>query len=493
MSLTQNIKDDCENLGNTIVLSHEAFEEESNITTNNSTDNQRLFLRVGKPGKLFLEPHYTAFTKTNLGSIPSKIEKTLIKTEESVPITITLNKNIRKNIDTSEDDQTSRDYRNSSTSFSSKGYGVGFVSQVPRFQNNRIILPGPGHYSPDKILSVENDVNKSIFGKSLFLDNNTKSLQLLNNDDNHFFTSQELLKRLKNQQYNNRYLNNLTYDSFSNNNNASNISNSDEKKGNYFFDSKVKKFSGGMFDTGNKNPGPGRYFVNTDFKIKNKNRKSPDFMEPTKKKESPEKNFGLLKNNEKKIGFNLIDNKKNGKISTFWNGAPSFGNSYDFGKTIKNGKKMKETDNNYEYIFSNNMVKIPDNATSMNLKKLATLRFRTKDNFNIKDKKDGSLTKSRYRYDFTYDKDKNENSDLIMKDLLKFRRKDFFGLAPPRWDEGIFHDNGSHFQIPGPAYYDPKFQSPKRSFNFNTKDFIFTNSVPFKEVKKYEPYSSVSK
>ena len=493
MSLTQNIKDDCENLGNTIVLSHEAFEEESNITTNNSTDNQRLFLRVGKPGKLFLEPHYTAFTKTNLGSIPSKIEKTLIKTEESVPITITLNKNIRKNNDISEDDQTSRDYRNSSTSFSSKGYGVGFVSQVPRFQNNRIILPGPGHYSPDKILSVENDVNKSIFGKSLFLDNNTKSLQLLNNDDNHFFTSQELLKRLKNQQYNNRYLNNLTNDSFSNNNNASNISNSDEKKGNYFFDSKVKKFSGGMFDIDNKNPGPGRYFVNTDFKIKNKNRKSPDFMELTKKRESPEKNFGLLKNNEKKIGFNLIDNKKNGKISTFWNGAPSFGNSYDFGKTIKNGKKMKETDNNYDYIFSNNMVKIPDNATSMNLKKLATLRFRTKDNFNIKDKKDGSLTKSRYRYDFTFDKDKNENSDLIMKDLLKFRRKDFFGLAPPRWDEGIFHDNGSHFQIPGPAYYDPKYQSPKRSFNLNTKDFIFTNSVPFKEVKKYEPYSSLSK
>ena len=490
MSLTQNIKDDCENLGNTILLSHEAFEEESNITTNNSTDNQRLFLRVGKPGKLFLEPLYTAFTKTSLGSIPSKLEKTLIKTEESVPITITLNKNIRKNNNALEDEQNNRDFRSSSTSFSSKGYGVGFVSQVPRFQNNRIILPGPGHYSPDKILSVENDVNKSNFGKSLFLDNNTKSLLLLNND-NQFFTSQELIKRLRNQQYNNRYLNNSTFDSFSNNNNASNISNSDEKKGNYFFDSKVKKFSGGMFDTGNKNPGPGRYFVNTDFKIKNKNRKSPDFMEPTKKKESPEKNFGLLDNNEKKIGFNLIDNKKNGKISTFWNGAPSFGKSYDFGKTIKNGKKMKVTENNYEYIFNNKMVKIPDKATSINLKKLATLRFRTKDNFNLKEKKFGSLTKS--RYDFTYDKDKNENNNLIMKDLLKFRRKDFFGLAPPRWDEGIFHDNGSHFQIPGPAYYDPKYQSPKRSFNFNTKDFIFTNSVPFKEVKKYEPYSSVSK
>ena len=490
MSLTQNLKDDCENLGNTIVLSHEAFEEESNITTNNSTDNQRLFLRVGKPGKLFLEPNYTAFTKTNLGSIPSKIEKTLIKTEESIPITITLNKNIRKNNDSSTDEQTNKDYRSSSTSFSSKGYGVGFLSQVPRFQNDRIILPGPGQYSPDKILSVENDVNKSIFGKSLFLDNNTKSLLLLNND-NQFFTSQEILKRIKNKQYNNRYLNNHTYDSFSNNNNASNISNNDEKKGNYFFDSKVKKFSGGMFDTGNKNPGPGRYFINTDFKIKNKNRKSPDFMEPTKKKESPEKNFGLLNNNEKKIGFNLIDNKKNGKITTFWKGTPPLGNSYDFGKTIKNLKKLKETENNYEYIFNNNMVKIPDNATSMKLKKLATSRFRTKDHFSIKDKKDGSLTKS--RYDYTYDKDKHETNNYILKDLLKFRRKDFFGLAPPRWDEGIFHDNGSHFQIPGPAYYDPKYQSPKRSFNFNTKDFIFTNSVPFKEVKKYEPYSSVSK
>lgn len=488
MSLTQNLKDDCENLGNTIVLSHEAFDDESNITTNNSTDNQRLFLRVGKPGKLFLEPHYTAFTKTNLGSIPSKIEKTLIKTEESIPITITLNKNIRKN-NNSTDEQTNKDYRSSSTSFSSKGYGVGFVSQVPRFQNYRIILPGPGQYSPDKVLSVENDVNKSIFGQSLFLDNNTKSLQFLNNNEQ-FFTSQELLKRLKNQQYNNRYLNNLTYDSFSNNN-PNNANNSEEKKGNYFFDSKVKKFSGGMFDTGNNNPGPGRYFVDTNFKIKNKNRKSPDFMEPTKKKESPEKNFGLLDNNGKKIGFNLIDNKKNGKISTFWNGAPSFGSSYDFGKTIKNGKKLKEIENNYEYIFNNKMVKIPDNATSMNLKKLATLRFRTKDNFNIKDKKDANLTKS--KYDFYFDKDKNENYDLITKDLLKFRRKDFFGLAPPRWDEGIFHDNASHFQIPGPAYYDPKYQSPKKSFNFNHKDFIFTNSVPFKEIKKYEPYSSVTK
>ena len=69
-----------------------------------------------------------------------------------------------------------------------------------------------------------------------------------------------------------------------------------------------------------------------------------------------------------------------------------------------------------------------------------------------------------------------------MNDLLKYKRKDLFGLASPRWDEGIFHDNMTHFQVPGPAYYEPKSQSLKRSFNLNTKDFIYTNSVPYKTI-----------
>ena len=40
----------------------------------------------------------------------------------------------------------------------------------------------------------------------------------------------------------------------------------------------------------------------------------------------------------------------------------------------------------------------------------------------------------------------------------------------------------THFQVPGPAYYEPKSQSLKRSFNLNTKDFIYTNSVPYKTI-----------
>ena len=98
MSLTQELEDKCENVGSKINLSKEFFDSNSNsnITTNNS-DSQRPFLRVGRPGKLILQQHYTAFTKSNLGTIPSKVEKTLIKTDVNVPITITVSKNAPKN------------------------------------------------------------------------------------------------------------------------------------------------------------------------------------------------------------------------------------------------------------------------------------------------------------------------------------------------------------------------------------------------------------
>ena len=469
MSLTQDLDDECENLGSKVFLSHNNLDDNSDLTTNNSTETPHLFLRVGKPGKLYLQPNYSAFTKTNLGSIPSKIEKTLIKTEESIPITLTLNKNIQKNKNF-KDNQIYKDPRTYTTSYSSKGYGVGFVSQVPRFaKDSKNVSPGPGEYSPDKLLSMENDISKSNFGKSIFLDKTTKSLQLFDINDNKFFTSQELLNNLK-KQYNNRYNKSLTNNSFSNNDNIIN----EDNKGNYFFESKVKKFKGGIFSVDNKNPGPGRYFIDTTFQIKNKNRKSPDFIEPNKKKESPVKTFGLNKNEGKKIGFNLLDNKKNGKVFNFWNGAPSFGSSYDFGKTSKNGKKFEN--NNSE----TNIKNIPDYDSSNILKRLGIMRLHTKEDISMRK---GNLSEDKYEYKFN---NKKKRNDLIMKDLLRFKRKDYFSLSPPRWDTGLFHDNASHFQIPGPAYYQPNVLSLKRSFNLNKKDFIFTNSVPFKEKKYFE-------
>ena len=172
MSLTQELDDQCEEIGSKIILTSNVFEEETNPNLSYTSSDKtfispRTFLRVGKPGKLFLKPNFTAFTKTNLGSIPSKVEKTLIKTEENIPITITLNKQIQKINLTSEKEETSS--KNFSTSYSSKGYGVGFVSKVPRFDYGKgAVYPGPGDYSPEKNDSLENNINKSILGKSLF-------------------------------------------------------------------------------------------------------------------------------------------------------------------------------------------------------------------------------------------------------------------------------------------------------------------------------------
>lgn len=459
MSLTQEIDEESENFGSKIILTHKTFEDGSDFQNSSTSDTQNIFLRVGKPGKLYLQPNYTAFTKTSLGSIPSKVEKTLLKTEKNIPITLTLNKNYPN--DNTSNYQAYKDPKIYSTSYSSKGYGVGFASSVPRFSDTReILFPGPGQYYPDKLVSMENNVNKSIFGKSMFMDKTNKSLQLLDVNEDKFFTSQELLKKLKEKFKNERYSKSLTNNSFSKNDmneDNKNIRDNKDKKGNYFFESKVNR---GAFNVNNSNPGPGRYFIDNKYVIKNKNKESPDFIKPIERKESPIQTFGLNKNDKKKIGFNLLENKKNGKIFNFWNGAPSFGSSYDFGKTIKNKKKLEKSPDNTVKNF-------PDYDVSKTLKRLGIMRYKSKDFANEK----------KYEYQF----DKNKRNELMMKDLMKFKKKDVFSLVPPRWDTGLFHDNASHFQIPGPAYYQPKGQTLKKSFNLNKKDFIFTNSVPFKE------------
>ena len=211
MSLTQELDDACEEIGSKIILTSNVLEEESppnlsSTSSSNAFSSPQTFLRVGKPGKLFLKPNYTAFTKTNLGSIPSKVEKTLIKTEESIPITITLNKQVQR-INLPQEKEDSNISRSFSTSYSSKGYGVGFVSKVPRFDyGKKAVYPGPGDYSPEKMESLENNINKSNFGKSLFWEKSGKSLQLLQTNQDKFYTSQEILNILRksyDQTYNN--------------------------------------------------------------------------------------------------------------------------------------------------------------------------------------------------------------------------------------------------------------------------------------------------
>ena len=129
----------------------------------------KFFLRTGRPGHLFLKPNYTAFTKTNLGSIPSKLEKTLVKTDSNKPLSTYIN-NTLISFNKSKDFETikkeDRDIRTYTTSFSSRGFGVGFVSRVNRFGENLSgYLPGPADYYPEKSLTLLSNVEKSPFGK----------------------------------------------------------------------------------------------------------------------------------------------------------------------------------------------------------------------------------------------------------------------------------------------------------------------------------------
>ena len=132
----------------------------------------------------------------------------------------------------------------------------------------------------------------------------------------------------------------------------------------------------------------------------------------------------------------------------------------DFGDEIKlEEKKLKK---NKKFLTEENVVSMPDFELLKKIRKNKFYRTNQK-----------SLP--------TISEDKTANSNIIRK-MLKFKKKDLFGLASPRWDQGFFHDNESHFQVPGPAYYEPRILTNKKSFNLNKKDFIYTNSVPYQTV-----------
>ena len=57
----------------------ELIQRDNNESDKSNFTSKKFFLRTGKPGHLFLKPNYSAFTKTSLGSIPSKLEKTSFK------------------------------------------------------------------------------------------------------------------------------------------------------------------------------------------------------------------------------------------------------------------------------------------------------------------------------------------------------------------------------------------------------------------------------
>ena len=212
---------------------------------------------------------------------------------------------------------------------------------------------------------------------------------------------------------------------------------------------------------------------------------SPEFVLPKKKKINPVNYFGLNENDKKKFGFQLINRKKNQKNASIWNKS-----KFNFDDNLYNkfNKSNISLANNSTRITSltnnNNSSKIPSLIFKNNMSKMYNNSIKT-EYISLVTDNNKSLNLSNED-----DKDKDNKIKNEKKKIIKSRKRDHFSLSPPRWDEGYFHDNDSHFQVPGPAYYAPPIQNNKKSFNLNNKDFIFTNSLPFKN-DNYGTISSV--
>ena len=458
MSVSSALKENYNNPISNIELLQRNSDEDKSYST-------KFFLRTGRPGHLFLKPNYTAFTKTNLGSIPSKLEKTLIRTETNKPKSTFINSTLSdfnkkkelKPIFTEE-----KDIRKYTTSFSSKGFGVGFVSKVSRFGESLSgYEPGPTDYFPDKNLTLASKVEKSNFGKSFFKKKTSMSLSNYNIN-----LTPESTKRSpttsKTKNNTEVYADDLLKNS------------SENKKCSYFFNSTSDRFIGGIFGSKNKYPGPGKYFFDTNnIVIKNPEKLSSEFVLPKKKIINPVKFYGLNKNEKKKFKYHLSNKMKIGKIKYVWEGLHLNRNE----EILFNTKKLNKSNISLE----NNSTKLTSVITNNNMSNFPSIYLGDKKNKNNCSKTEYiSVSPENSSLVYGFDDNSIKNSKITNKKMIKFKKKDYFSLSSPRWDQGYFHDNETHFQVPGPAYYEPKLQNSKKSFNLNKKDFIYTNSLPFK-------------
>ena len=468
MSVTPSLKENYNNQISNIEL----LQRNSDEVDKSNTNSTKFFLRTGRPGHLFLKPNYSAFTKTNLGSIPSKLEKTLIKTESNKPISTFINSTIisankkkeMKPIFTEE-----KDIRKYTTSFSSKGFGVGFVSKVSRFGESLSgYEPGPTDYSPDKNFTLLSKIENSYFGKSFFKKRSNMSLSCYNTN----YSPQTTMRSSTTSK--SKKSSELDNNDFSRT--------SDNKKGNYFFNSTSDRFNGGIFASKNKNPGPGKYFFNNNnIVVKDPEKLSSGFVLPKRKMINPVKYFGLNKNEKKKFKYLLSNKMKNGKIIYVSKG-------FQLNKTDDVLFKNKKFDKS-SITLENNSTKLTSNMSNFNNNSnLPSIYFGDNKKSKINCSKTEYLSISPENSSWVNGIEENKlknNKKNNVKKMIRFKRKDHFALSSPRWDEGYFHDNDTHFQVPGPAYYSPKLQNTKKSFNLNKKDFIFTNSLPFKNNDYY--------
>ena len=171
----------------------ENLEKASNIVSieNFEEMNENFKLKAPKKGKIYRGSNWNAYNRENLGSIPRNTENILIKDHDAykkVGFTsqserfCSRTQTIKYAFPGPGTYSKEKTWVKNDPSFSSKGFGNGFVSTKDRFEDlkefNDKYCPGPGNYKTDESSSLSRDISTSISYKSLYNAKSVKSLKL---------------------------------------------------------------------------------------------------------------------------------------------------------------------------------------------------------------------------------------------------------------------------------------------------------------------------
>ena len=365
-------------------------------------------------GKVFKGSNWTAYNKENLGSIPQKIEKALIKDKKNTS-KIGFSSTSKRFFQKKEKNPGPGSYNiskamtHTSTSFhSNKEFGNSFISKSDRFNNSSLFYskytPGPGEYEKENIGSLAYNVSKSLRGKSLYNSKKNQSMKkrLLTPGPGHYNIDNDF-------KWNKFYKSSV-------------------------FVSKVPRFKK---KEDNKIPDPGKYykdeyFVDIKDKYNNNDGKESFYFRKAKEKQVDLLKKYKIQTEQKPNDAKFKLQNKKGKIYNIYN---DLFNPFTLNKQDIFIHKTKT--------FTKEIPKKEDNE----------------------DKNKYLMTSSGLSNNFI-----DNSMEYIHKILHKNKKPDIFKLNAPRWKK-----DDNEFKNPGPAYYHPKTQYKVLSFNRNNEDFIVSS------------------
>ena len=386
------------------------------VTLENLNEIDRDLFRktTSTKGKIYKGQNWTAYNKENLGTIPQKMEKALLKDKKNtskIGFSSTSQRFFQKN--EKNPGPGSYNIRNNlsltSTSFnSSKNNGNSFISKSDRFNNSSLFYskftPGPGEYEKEKFGTLAYNVSKSLRGKSLYQTKKNQSIKkrLLTPGPGHYNIDNDF-------KWNQFYKSSV-------------------------FVSKVPRFKK---TEDNKIPDPGKYykdeyFVDIKDKYNNNDGKESFYFRKAKEKQVDLLKKYKIQTEQKPNDAKFKLQNKKGKIFNIHN---DLFNPFTLNKQDIFIHKTKT--------FTKEIPKKEDNE----------------------DKNKYLMTSSGLSNNFI-----DNSMEYIHKILHKNKKPDIFKLNAPRWKK-----DDNEFKNPGPAYYHPKTQYKVLSFNRNNEDFIVTS------------------